>query len=57
MPTSDSGDPQDDFVGRPLVVAVDDTPSVFLNLRVHLENDPSITGLIAVDQLVLVDEY
>lgn len=51
MPTSDSGNPQEDFFGHPAVISLDDTPSVFLNPSVHREDDPRITGLISITQL------
>ena len=53
MPTSDSGNPQDALIGVTDVIALDDTPGVFLDLRVHSLGDPARTGLVRFDQLAL----
>ena len=53
MPTSDSGNPQDALIGITDVIAIDDTPSVFLDVRVHALDDPARTGLVRFDQLAL----
>jgi hypothetical protein len=56
MPTNDAGDPQDDLIGVTDVVAVDDTPGVFLSLRVHPVGEPNRTAIVAIDQLALYDD-
>jgi hypothetical protein len=41
--TSDSGNPQDALTGVTDLIAVDDTPSVFVGVRVHPLGDPART--------------
>ncbi|KAA8946839.1 hypothetical protein [Mycobacterium sp.] len=55
MPTNDAGDPQDLPRGITDVIAIDDTPSVFLNVRVHPPDDPTRVALVAWDQLALYE--
>jgi hypothetical protein len=56
MPTNDAGDPQDLPEGITDVIAVDDTPSVMLSVRVHPPDDPDRIAIVAVDQLALYQD-
>jgi hypothetical protein len=44
------------LIGVTDVIAVDDTPSVFLDVRVHPVGDPARTALVKFDQLALYDD-
>jgi hypothetical protein len=52
-PEHDSGRDSDLPPGTTDVVAIDDTPSVFLEMRVHPVNNPEQVAFIRFDQLAL----
>jgi hypothetical protein len=52
-PEDDSGRDSDLPPGTTEVVAIDDTPSVFLEMRVHPVSNPEQVAFIRFDQLAL----
>lgn len=55
-PEDDSGRDSDLPPGTRDVIAVDDTPSVFLEMRVHPMDDPERVAFVRFDQLALYEE-
>lgn len=55
-PEDDSGRDSDLPPGTTEVIAVDDTPSVFLEMRVHPVGMPERIAFVRFDQLALYDE-